>query len=238
MREMESKERMHLFYSTGKADRIPVFSCATMYAGRQMGLSSQEFYFDVPKAFHAQKTLYKREGFDDTPCYDLPHGEVLDFGGALKIYETPLVELPCMKKFPVTSLEEAWNYQLPPVEQRIFTKYRMEFLKYAMEAGESSCSVSAGSPFTMVGSLVDTGTLMRWLVKEPETVRHLLKIAVDYLCETADAFIERWGAEKCFATSNYPFESAQMISGKMFEKYAYPAMLEVQKEYRGHLGGL
>lgn len=232
MRELTSKERMECFYSEGEIDRVPLLSCATMYAGWHNGLSSREFYFDIPKAFHAQEMLYLKEGFDDTPCYDLPHGEVLDLGGDLTIPESKLVELPYMKRFVINSVEDAWNYQLPPMEKRLFTQYRIDFLRYAFAHGIDSYSISAGSPFTMVGSMVETNTFMRWLVKEPETVKHLIKIAIMYLCETADRFIDEFGIEKCSVSSNYPFESNQLISKKVFEKYAYPAMMEIHENFR------
>lgn len=232
MDKLTSKERMERFYGGGAIDRVPMLSCATMYAGREAGLSSEEFYFDVEKSFQAQKKICTEEGFDDTPCYDLPHGEILDLGGELTIPDKGEVGLPLVKRFPIGSLEEAWDYRLPPVEERAFTRYRIEFARNAESHGVTGVSISAGSPFTMVGSMVDASHLMRWLVKEPETVKHLLNIAIRYLCETADIFIREFGLERCSVSSNYPFESNQLISARNFKKFAYPAMMEVHEKFR------
>ncbi|CDD07713.1 uroporphyrinogen-III decarboxylase [Dorea sp. CAG:317] len=232
MNNLSSEERMSRFYNGEKIDRVPMLSCATMYAGLQKGLSSKEFYFDVEKAFQAQKDICDECGYDDSPCYDLPHGEILDLGGDLFIPKEGKVALPFVKKFQIESLEEAWKYELPPVNERIFTKLRIEFLKYAETKGQMGVSISAGSPFTMVGSMVETGLLMRWLAKEPDVVRHLLKIAVQYLSETADLLIQEFGIERCSVSSNYPFESNNLISPKIFKKYAYPAMMEIHEELR------
>lgn len=232
MNNLSSEERMRRLYRSEKVDRVPMLSCATMYAGWQKGLTSEEFYFDVKKAFQAQKDVCEEKGYDDLPCYDLPHGEILDLGGELVIQRQGKVALPLVKKFRIESLEEAWEYQLPPMNERRFTKLRVDFLKYAETQGQTGVSISAGSPFTMVGSMVETGLLMRWLVKEPDVVKHLLKIAVQYLNETADLLIQEFGIERCSVASNYPFESNHLISPRIFEKYAYPAMIEIHEELR------
>lgn len=232
MDKMSSRERMIRFYSGEKIDRVPMLSCATMYAGRQEGLTSREFYFDMEKSYHAQKAVCERCGYDDSPCYDLPHGEILDLGGELGISDSGNVELPWVKRFAINSLEEAGSYELPPVKERRFTKLRIEFLKYAISQGTTGVSISAGSPFTMVGSMVETSLLMRWLVKEPELVKSLLDVAIRYLCQTADIMIEEFGLDNCSVSSNYPFESTNLISPRNFKKYALPAMLEVHERFR------
>ena len=43
MNSLSSEERMQRFYSGEKIDRVPMLSCATMYAGWQKGLTSEEF---------------------------------------------------------------------------------------------------------------------------------------------------------------------------------------------------
>lgn len=230
--QLTSNERMKRFYAGDTIDRVPMLACATMYAGRIGKLNSNEFYFDIAKAFHAQKNICEIYGYDDTPCYDLPHGEMLDLGGELLIPESERMELPCVKCFAINSIEEAWKYELPPVEKRNFTRKRIEFLKYAKKQGQNGVGISAGSPFTMIGSMVETSLLMRWLVKEPDIVNHLLKIAVQYLSETADLFIQEFGLENCSVSSNYPFESNRLISKKNFEKFAYPSMMEIHQIMR------
>ncbi len=231
-KSLTSGQRMARFYRGEKIDRVPMLSCATMYAGWQKGLSSEEFYFDVKKAFHAQKEIAWENGYDDVPCYDLPHGEILDLGGELAIPETGRVGLPMVKRFAVNSAEDALAYELPPMEKRRFTRLRIAFLRYAKSQGQNGVTISAGSPFTMVGSMVETGLLMRWLIKEPELVRRLLRKAVQYLSETADLFIQEFGLENCSVSSNYPFESNPLISPRNFERFAYPAMMEIHEEMR------
>lgn len=232
MENLDSRERMKLFYSGEKIDRIPMLSCATMYSGYRKGLSSSEFYFDVKKSYHSQKEIIEENGYDDLPCFDLPSGEMLDFGGEMIISSDERVSLPLVKKYAIESIEDAWNFQLPPMSERKFTKLNIEFLKYAQKQGQFGVSICAGSPFTMVGSMVKTDLLLRWVIKEKEAVHHLLEIAKKYLLETADLYIKEFGIERCSVSSNYPFESNGLISPKIFERFAYPSMMEIHEELR------
>ena len=149
---MDSKTRMNNLY-TGKAiDRVPFIASATMFAGRLENLTSEEFYFDVEKSFLAQEKIIKEIGCDGSPCYDLPNGEVLDLGGSLNINKIGSVELPKVDH-PIKSIEDALKYELPDIKKGLFLKKRIEFANYAATKGQKSCSISAGSPFTMVGSM-------------------------------------------------------------------------------------
>ena len=228
---MDSKTRMNNLY-TGKAiDRVPFIASATMFAGRLENLTSEEFYFDVEKSFIAQEKIIKKVGCDGSPCYDLPNGEVLDLGGSLNINKIGSVELPKVDH-PIKSIEDALKYELPDIKKGLFLKKRIEFANYAATKGQKSCSISAGSPFTMVGSMVEASLFMKWLIKEKELVHNLLELAVKYLLEAADIFIEEFGVENCSASSNYPFENNDLVSPKVFEKFALPYMLKVHEGLR------
>lgn len=229
--KMTSKERMERFYRGQTIDRVPFFSCATMYSGRMMGLTSQEFYYDIEKSFHAQKWVLEMHGCDGSPCYDLPNGEVLDLGGILTVSEKGSVELPRVQ-FPITSLDEADKYELPDIREGIFLQKRIEFTRYANAQGVPGASITAGSPFTMVGSMVDTAHLMRWMRKEPEIVHKLIRQAETYLLEAADIMIEEFGVENCSVSSNYPFENNDLISAKTFETFSLPYILDIHEKLR------
>lgn len=230
--KLSYKKCMKEIYTDEKTNPVSFISYGALYAGKQMGLSSEEFYFDIEKSYTAQKEIYKRHSCDDLPYYDFPHGEILDLGGELIVPKSQSLELPMVKKFPINSLDEAEYYTLPPIKERQFVNLRTRFFEYAIKKGNSGVSISAGSPFTVVGSMVEPSLLMRWIAKEPKTVEKLLKQAIQYLCETADIFIEKFGIENCSAHSNYPFESNDLISPKNFEKLALPAMINIHEKLR------
>lgn len=182
---LTSEERMKRFYSGEKIDRVPFISSATMYAGNLMGLSSDEFYFDVEKSYNAQKWVIDMHCCDGSPCLDIPNGEVLDFGGELIIRGNNCVKLPIVNH-PIKNIKDAVNYKLPDVESWEFLKKKIEFTKYASKKGISGVSITAGSAFTFVGSMVEMTQLLKWVRKEPELVEYLIGIAEEYILKSAD----------------------------------------------------
>ncbi len=223
---------MEKTYDEEKINTVSFFSNGALYAGKQKGLSSKEFYLDMKKSYTAQKEIYKIHGSDDKPYYDLPHGEILDLGGELIIPENPYIQLPKVKKYPINSLDEAKSYTLPSIKKRKFTYLRTEFFEFAKKEGNVGISISAGSPFSIVGYMVEPNLLMRWIVKDPGIVQKLLSQAIQYLCETADIYIEKFGVDNCSVHSNYPFESNDLISPRHFKKFALPAMIDIHENLR------
>lgn len=229
--KMSSMDRMNRFYQGKAIDRVPFMSSATMYAGKAMGLTSEEFYYDVVKSYEAQHRILEMQGCDGSPCYDLPNGEVLDFGGELMMNRKGLIELPKIKQ-PIRTLNEAIDFQLPEVRKGSFLNKRMEFIQYAISKGNTGVSISAGSPFTMVGSMVDVSLLLRWMKKEPEVVHKLLRQVVQYLLNTADVMSEKFGIENCSASANFPLENNDLISPQAFEIFSLPYIIEAYQKLK------
>lgn len=223
---------MEKTYDKEKINSVSFFSNGALYAGRQKGLTSEEFYLDMKKSYIAQKEIYKIYGSDDQPYYDLPYGEILDLGGELIIPKSSNLQLPTVKKYPIDSLDEAISYTLPSIKKRKFTYLRTEFFEFAKNEGSVGVSISGGSPFSIVGYMVEPNLLMRWIVKEPKIVEKLLDQAIQYLCETADIYIDKFGIDNCSVHSNYPFESNDLISPRHFKKFALPAMIDIHEKLR------
>lgn len=228
---MSKKERMHHFYQGKPVDRVPFMSSATMYSGKCMGLNSKEFYYDIEKSFHAQEFILKLHHCDGDPCLDLPNGEVLDFGGKIFFDHEDRLELPKVA-FPITTLNEAIDYRLPPQAEWRFLQQNIDFAKYAQGQGVGGASITAGSPFTMLGSLVDLSTLMVWLLEEPEVVHKLLDQMVDYLIRRGESMIGEFGLENCSVSGNVPLENNDILSSKMMEEFSLPYTKKVYDYFR------
>lgn len=229
--KMTSEERMSKLFSGEKIDRVPFISSATMYAGNMMGLSSEEFYFDVKKSFHAQDWIIKMHVCDGSPCLDIPNGEVIDFGGKLIVRGEKCVKLPIVQH-PIENIKDALNYKLPDIKDWNFLKKKIEFADYARTQGIKNVSITAGSPFTFVGSMVEMTQLMKWIRKEPKLVEYLISISEEYILKSADKMIEHFGIENCSVSSNYPFENNEIISPSMFEKISLPSIKRIHEKLR------
>lgn len=223
---LTSKERMSLLYSGEPIDRVPFLSSATMYAGRIKEQTSYEFYFDVEKSYEAQDQVIQIHESDDRPCFDLPNGDVLDFGGELLMDGNKPVIIPAVS-CPIHTVKEAIDYKLPNETQWQFLKKKIEFTNYALKRGDKGVGISAGSPFTTAGSMVDMSLLLQWTLEEPELVHKLLEQACEYLLRSADILIEAYGIENCSVSSNFPLESNDLISPSMFQEFALPYILKM-----------
>lgn len=153
--------------------------------------------------------MLEMHGCDGGPCYDVPNGEVLDLGGKLIFDPNGPVELPKVIH-PIQSLEDAEKYEVPDSSKWENLKKSIAFKKYAQSQGQMGIGISAGSPFTMVGSMVDMSLLLRWIKKEPQIVHKLVRQAEQYLLDIADI----------------------IIAGKGIEKFQYPFMWKPESESR------
>ena len=228
---LSSEERMSLFYLGEKVDRVPFISSATMFSGREKYLSSREFYFDIEKSYAAQEEVLSEIGCDGKPCFDLPDGEILDFGGELVFKDIDaIVTLPKGIQ-PINSIDKALNYYVPNFKQSLNFNTKLQFEKYAAKKGHKSVSISGGSPFTMLGYMIEPTTMLKWLKKEPQIINELLEKAKKYLYDYAVLMCNEFGVKNCSVTYNFPFESNDLISEKIFEKIALPHTLDLHKKY-------
>lgn len=227
---MSSGERMERFFRGEAIDRVPFISSATMYSGRVMGLTCQEFYFDAQKSFQAQSRVLESICCDGSPCYDLPSGEVLDFGGSISFPEEQTVSLPIVGH-PIRSVEEAQAYRLPELTDGLNFQKKMEFSRYALSHGNSSAHISGGTPFTMVGSMTEPSLMLRWIRKEPALIHRLLDLAEEYLFEFAKHTVAEFGAKRCSVTYNFPFENNAFINSKIFAEISLPSILRLHEKF-------
>lgn len=230
MDKMSSEERMKNLYNGKRIDRVPFMSSATMYAGKMMGYTSEEFYFDVKKSYQAQKWVREMHQCDGSPCFDIPNREVLDFQGELVFKKKYTLELPQVI-YPVQTISEAEKFHLPSKSRWENLHKNIEFYEYAKSQGETSFGISAGSPLSMVGSMVDASHLLRWMCKEPRIVHKLLQQAETYLLDYAESIINTFGLENCYVYSDMPFESNDLISPKQFREFGFRNVFQWRKNY-------
>ncbi len=230
MQSNNKSSRITKLFRGEQIDRVPFISSATMYCGRIMNLSSDEFYFDVEKSFKAQQTILRQIGCDGSPSYDLPNGEILDFGGKLDFSISPAVTLP-KPISPITSISDAKKYRLPDINQGKNFKTKMAFLKYSKTQGAESFSINGGSPFTMLGSLIEPSLMLIWTRKEQTLLNELMEIIKTYLLGFAKSIIKTFGVEKCSVTYNFPFESNAFLSPKVLENLALPHCIDLHRKF-------
>lgn len=231
MDKMTTDERQEKFYAGEKIDRVPFMTFGTTYSGRAYGLNSEEYYLDVEKNYKSQLWTYEMFQSDEAPSYNFPEGAILNLGGEVRLSGQRQMTLPIAKR-PIKTEEDAWNYILPDMDTWIYLDKQIEFFKYTKSQGLSTAGVYAGTPFTIVGYMVEIETLLKWMHKKPKLVHNLLRIATDYLLMSADAIIDEMGEDALVGAIDLCFETNDFMSGELFEEFSLPYIVDIFEKLR------
>ena len=218
--------RIQSLVMRNKLDRIPVVMNIGTYAAYISNVSSYEYFKDPKKAYDVQMWAKKLHRHDGGLSYGVPSSNVFDFGGELEIAKSPRISLPKVMGNIVETPEDTESFKLPDFKKRKYVMKKFEFDTILNENG-FDVSITSGSPLRMAGDIAGVELLMKWMYKEPSLVHKLLRISTDYILMLADWYIEEFGVENCSAFSNYPTDSHELISPKMFEKYSLPYIAEI-----------
>lgn len=230
MGEMTSKERMKGLILREKIDRVPITLSITYYAGKVAGLSPKQYYLNPKSAFEAQCWAIKLHKNDGGVSYGAPEWEGLDFGGELEFSNDSLEFIPRVLKRGAINENQIEDLKVPDITKAPRSSRILEFSKLSFEKF-GSAGISAGSPMCVAQTIAGLDNIIRWFIKKPELVHKLLRISTDYLIANAEKHVELFGAENISAGGNYPIESNQIMSPKMFEKFSLPYIIEIQKRY-------
>lgn len=221
-------ERMNALLSGEKTDRISVWLwlLSATVAAVHAGYSLHDIFSSPEKNFWSQVWTQEMYGTEDfpRPCFG---GEAaLPFGGKAKLPTGEYEQSVSVTQYPVSSEEEAWNLKIPG--NLANTEPTAKYLEFAaLQAGHGfPISVWIDSPFELVRGICGADLLMRWLIKKPELVHHLLKLAVDYGIKLAKLWTGKFPAERIMVQSVAPSSSNQMISPRQFEVFSLPYEIE------------
>lgn len=85
-------------------------------------------------------------------------------------------------------------------------------------------------PFTLAGQLINPELLMRKIIKEPEAVNTILDFATEVVHEFYRPFVERKLVDMIYLPE--PLMSGDMISYKVFDKFAKPVLERFFQPYK------
>jgi len=81
--------------------------------------------------------------------------------------------------------------------------------------------------FTGTANIPGPSNFVKWMIKAPDAVRHLLRLGTDYYVELGRIWKEKFGTQYNLPLFGEPSCSNQLISPKQFEEFALPCMSEV-----------
>ncbi|MCL5291336.1 MAG: hypothetical protein M1548_02250 [Actinobacteria bacterium] len=226
---LTSAERIKAVVTGTRVDRVPVLSMASAYAAVGAGVPVKDFLLDPKLAFDLLKRTQESQHYDGGLSYSIPDGGGWDFGGDLQFHPSPPHALPFIARRAVSSPADVEALEVPDPRTAPAAGRSMAFAKIASENG-FGVSIHGGSPFGLAVSIAGPDLLLRWLIKEPNVVRALLRKATDYLLTIADIYVNEFGSEKITAFCTYPCEAHALVSPRVFEEFSLPFIVELHEK--------
>ncbi len=232
--KMTATERMSALLAGKAIDRVPFcpfdMSCGVgWFFAKNLGYPIDSVYNDPERSFHAQMQTRARYDYDNIPIFQYASYGAWEFGGEIKYPATEFEQAPSVSRHPVQSEDDVENLVLPNVREAGMLPLAMQFSRMQEQFG-LPIIFPCGSPFTCAGSIVDLSMLCRWIIKKPEVVHRLLRLATDHILEVARYWVDTFDPECIIARDILPTESNLVISVKQFEKFAFPYLKEVHEK--------
>ncbi len=234
-REMTDAQRVRALLDHQKPDRVPIYPFA--HGGFPVvynKLSIQEAFNNPKVTFSAQRKTAQDFGWISTPMIGYASFGGWEFGGDIKWPSAEFAQAPSVTRNPVATPEEAMNLELPDVKKAGIVPLLVE--TSTMAAQESPDHEPFKIVFQLEGTfntacnIAGADQFTRWLIKAPDAAHHLLRLATDFLVELAQYYKDTFGTEGLLPWGGEPTTSNQLISPKMFERFAFPYIKETHEK--------
>jgi len=227
--EMTSEERMDALIKGKPVDRVPLLLFGGQgFCARNLGYPFAAMYSDPEKSFQAQLLTMEQYGFQIEPNLGYASYGAWEFGGEIRLPSSEWEQAPKIVRHPIESEEDAWKLKLPDVKRAGMIPAMMQFCKIAEKNG-LPIPVNCGSPFTRAGNICGVENLCRWMMKKPEVVHHILRLATDHIMDVVQYWVDIFGAENVSPREGMPTDSNQVISPKQFKEFALPYQRELHE---------
>ncbi len=225
--KLTEKERFEALLKREPVDRVPFYMWEMSFASVNVGYPKIITFTDPLKSFEALQNTH--EMFDGWHYIYFSAGAigVREFGGEVKMPTDEFSQAVSLLRPAVQSEEDAWSLTLPDVKTAGAIPLVMEFAKLQEKHGRP-ITFSSGSILKVVQGLTGIGTLCRWMMKKPELVHRLCRLAADFEIALAQYWVDSFDhPERIIPLTAAPVESNQMISPKHFREFSLPYQKEV-----------
>ena len=226
---MNFTERLDALLNGRIPDRIPFFSFALGFCARNAGYPVQTIYRNPEKSFQVQIQTKNQYGYDSDPFYGYASYGGWEFGGEIEFPEGEYEQAPSHGRFAVEMEEDIARLDLPNVRKAGMLPLAIEFSRIQDKHGISP-SVVVGGPFTIAGNICSVDKLCRWLIKKPELVQRMLRLATDHILDIIRYWIDTFGTGRVNVQIWEPMATNQIISPKEFEKFVLPFQFELHEK--------
>lgn len=222
-------ERLNALLNGEKIDRIPHLSFILGFCARNYGIPLSNIYSDPERSFEAQWHTREQYGFDSEPFFGYASYGGWEFGGEIKLPEGEYEQAPSHQKMAMESIDDIETLSLPNVATDGILPLAMRFSQTQIQNNRSP-SLVMGGPFTVASNICSVDKLCRWLIKEPDVARRLMRLATDHLIEVGSHWVDTFGVNNVSAQIWEPVATNQIISPRQFEAFVFPYQLELHEK--------
>jgi uroporphyrinogen decarboxylase len=230
---MTNKERIEALLRRQKPDRVPIWPLALGFNTVYIGKSIADAYMNP--ALHMEGLRKTSADFDWVFYLQGANFTTLasEFGGDIKFPDSDYSQAPMITRFPVETVDDVFNLQMPDVKTAGTVLKRMEFCKLTVQEKNDNCLFNVmlwqGGPFTGIGNMASVEKVSKWMLKKPEAVHKLMRLATDYYIELAQYWKDTFGIEGVLPYYAEPTTANQIISPKQFEQFVLPYIKELSE---------
>jgi len=226
---MSGLERLEALLQGRGVDRVPIGSLSDAFNARNAGYPIGDAFDDPEKSFHALQWTAEQYAWDPIPHLPTAHSILgaADFGGRMRSPQGEYEGAMVIESYPVQSEDDVAGLAMPDPKSagRIPLSRRVAQLQ---EKHGLPVFFFSRSPFTLAANLCGVGRFLRWTLKRPDLCEALLRMALDHIFNVLEDWTATYGADRLFAWMSSPSESNQLISPRIFKKFALPYHMAYQ----------
>lgn len=222
---MNKSKRIDAILNRQPVDRVPHFPFLLGFCAKNLGYPVATIYSNAEKSFDAQMRTFEQYGIDWGPIYGYASYGTWEFGGEIEMPSGSYQQAPAHKMFPVKSECDIDDLMLPDVETAGCLPIAMEFSRLQEKHG-TPISVVLGGNFTIAGNICAVEKLCRWMLKSPDAVHRILRLATDHIIAVVGRWVDAFGAEKVIPQFWEPLAANLIVSPRQFEQFVLPYLVE------------
>jgi len=226
---MTDGQRVEALLRGEKPDRVPIWPLAGGFCTLYTGGSIADVYDKPDVSLASQRKTCQDFGWLCIPLLGRPNALAPEFGGDTKPPSGEFSQAPMITRFAVDTTEDVWNLKMPDVKTAgtvpMSVEFSQEFFKPSSREkldNEPCIQFWAGGLFTGAANIPGLEKMCRWILKEPEVVHRLMRLATDYYIELARYWKDTFGTERVLPLIGEPSTDNNIISPKQFGQFVMP----------------
>jgi uroporphyrinogen decarboxylase len=232
--DMTNRERVERLLKHERIDRIPIYPFGGSFSMVYSGCTLAELFNNPALSFESQRKA--AEDFDWVFVPDLAYAAFggWEFGGAIRWPDQEFDQAPTITRYPAKTPEDVMKLEIPEISSAGIIPLQKQFFDLSLQSKDENKPWDVvgqlEGTFTMASNIVGAELFTKWVMKQPEIVHRLMRLAADFEIKMAEYWKSIYGTIGVILWGGEPVASNQVISPKTFKKFVLPYRKEVHEK--------